>query len=113
MPDYKEFSKEEEEIYDREINNLRELIKKGMTLPSACDRIQTEDPEMRQIIKDDILKIMIAELHYEKKMSFKDISLLLDVEMDDIIKANEIMIEDVMHTIKETHLNMPGSDMIH
>ena len=114
MPEYKEFSKEEEELYDREMNELLRLVKEGATIPDACKRIKTENPEMVQILKDDLLKIMIAELHYGKKMPFNEISRLLDVGVEEIMEANRIMIEDVMHTVKETHLKgFSGSDLTH
>ncbi len=114
MPEYKEFSKEEEELYDREMNELLRLVKEGATIPDACKRIKTENPEMVQILKDDLLKIMIAELHYGKNMPFNEISSLLDVGVEEIMEANRIMIEDVMHTVKETHLKgFSGSDLTH
>ncbi len=114
MPEYKEFTKEEEEIYDREMHELLRLVKDGATIPDACEKIKTSNPEMVQILKDDLLKIMIAELHYGKKMPLSDIARLLDVEIGEIMQANEIMIEDVMHTVKETHLKeFPGSDLTH
>lgn len=114
MPEYKEFSKEEEELYDREMNELLRLVKEGATIPDACRKIKTENPEMIQILKDDLLKIMIAELHYGKKMPLNELARKLDVKMSEIMRANEIMIEDVMHTVKETHLkNFPGSDLTH
>ncbi|RMG72030.1 MAG: hypothetical protein D6710_05330 [Nitrospirae bacterium] len=114
MPEYKEFTKEEEELYDREMRELMRLVKSGMTVPEACERIQTTNSEMRQILQDDLLKIMIAELHYERNLPFKDIASMLDVGEQDLLDAHEKMIEDVMHTVKETHLkDFPGSDLIH
>ena len=114
MPEYKEFTREEEELYDREMNELLRLVKGGATIPDACSKIETEDPEMVQILKDDLLKIMIAELHYGKKMTLNEVARLLDVEISEVIQANEIMIEDVMYTVKETHLkDFPGSDLTH
>ncbi|HEB75662.1 MAG TPA: hypothetical protein ENJ04_04870 [Nitrospirae bacterium] len=101
MPDYKEFSKDEERIYDLEMGRLIERIKSGQSLKEACSSIEAEDDELRQIIADDGLKIVIAELHYNQGMDFEQVAYRLKTTVEQIEETNRIMIEDVMHTIKQ------------
>jgi len=101
MNDYREFTKEEEKIYDREIKRLQKLIADGATYGDACKTITLDDPEMRQIITDDLLKVVIAELHYSKGKSFEQIAQSLSVAVSDIQKMHRIMIEDVMQTVNQ------------
>ncbi|NOZ24553.1 MAG: hypothetical protein GXO94_00425 [Nitrospirae bacterium] len=100
MPDYKEFSKDEERIYDMEMGKLIERLKSGQSLKEACSAINAADEELRQIIADDGLKIVIAELHYNQGMDFEQVAYRLKTTVEQIEETNRIMIEDVMHTIK-------------
>jgi len=101
MDDYRVFTKEEEKIYDGEIKRLQKLIAEGATYDDACKTIRLNDPEMRQIITDDLLKVMIAELHYGKGKSFEEIAQSLNIKVADIQKMHRIMIEDVMKTVNQ------------
>jgi len=113
MEEYKVFSEEEEEIYDREIYILMGKIKDGMHIDEACREISTDDPEMRQIIEDDILKIIIANLHYQQGMSLEDVAKELDIELQRVKETQKIMLEDVMHTLNEEGINGSSSGMTH
>jgi hypothetical protein len=101
MDDYRDFTKEEEKIYDSEIKRLQKLIAEGATYNDACNTLTLNDPEMRQVIADDLLKVLIAELHYGKKKSFEQIAESLGVAVSDIQKMHRIMIEDVMQTVNQ------------
>ncbi len=101
MDDYREFTGEEEKIYDREIKRLQKLIAEGATYDDACKTLTLNDPEMRQVIADDLLKVLIAELHYGKKKSFEQIAESLGLKVSDIKNMHRIMIEDVMQTVNQ------------
>ena len=99
MADYKEFTEEEEKIYDREIKRLREKLQRGLSFDDTCSTIDTEDAELQQIIRDDLLKIMIAELHYSQGLSFEMIASSLKIEKKQIEEIHKIMIDDIMYTV--------------
>lgn len=111
MDDYREFTKEEEKIYDNEIKRLQKLIAEGTTYNDACNTLTLTDPEMRQVIVDDLLKVLIAELHYGKGKSFEQIAESLCVEVSEIKEMHRIMIEDVMHTVN--HGFDPSKTLLH
>jgi hypothetical protein len=101
VTEYKEFSEEESRIYDREIERLRELINSGLTYSEACEAIEVEDEELRRIVADDILKVMIAELHYQHRLSFEEVARRLDLPLEKISKTHKVMVEDVMYTVNK------------
>ncbi|RMD58756.1 MAG: hypothetical protein D6828_02405, partial [Nitrospirae bacterium] len=57
--EYKEFSPEEEKIYDQAINELRDYIKRGLSFPEACEALNVKDKHLKYFIIEDFLKIMI------------------------------------------------------
>ncbi len=113
MVDYKEFTEEEERIYDRKIKRLREKLQRGLSFDNTCSTIDTEDAELRQIIKDDLLKILIAELHYSQGLSFEMIASSLKIEKKQIEAIHEIMIDDIMHTVNREGGIDRGDAMYH
>ncbi len=100
MPDYKEFSEKEERIYDIEIGKLVKRLQSGQSLNEACSAIDAVDEELRQVIAADVLKIVIAELHYNQGMDFEQVAHRLKVTVKEIEETNKLMIEDVMLTVK-------------
>ncbi len=108
MTNYKVFSKEEERVYDREMNHLLKRIQGGQSLDEACSTIDAADAELRQIIADDVLKIVIAELHYNQGLAFEQVASQLGIAVKRVEDANAIMIEDVMHTINKKNGGLSG-----
>ncbi|NOY38937.1 MAG: hypothetical protein GXO95_01475 [Nitrospirae bacterium] len=100
MPDYKDFSEDEERIYDIEIGKLIKRLQSGQSLDEACSAIEAVDEELKQVIADDVLKIVIAELHYNQGMNFEQVAQRLNITVKQIEDTNRIMIEDVMLTVK-------------
>jgi hypothetical protein len=91
---YKEYSPEEDKIYNESISRIREGMKNGLPFGEACQSINVADEELKEFILDDALKIMIAELHYGKSMPLEEVSKFLNVPMARLSKASLEMIED-------------------
>jgi len=73
----KEYSPEEDRIYNESIAKIREGMKNGLTFGEACQVIDVTDEELKEFILDDALKIMIAELHYGKAMNLEEVARIL------------------------------------
>lgn len=95
---YKEFTKEEEKIYDASIELIKKNMKSGMSMDQACDAIEVKDGELKAIIADDFLKITIADMHHAKGKSFDAIAKELKIPMERIIIAYGQMIDDIINT---------------
>ncbi|MGO9379070.1 MAG: hypothetical protein ACLPN1_14140 [Dissulfurispiraceae bacterium] len=91
---YKEYSPEEDRIYNESISKIREGMKNGIPFEEACQTIEVADDELKRFILDDALKIMIAELHYGKRMNLEEVARTLNVPMGKVSVASLEMLED-------------------
>lgn len=91
---YKQYTPEEDKIYDEAIAIIRDALKNGLNFQEACSMICVDDHVLRRFIVDDALKIMIAEMHYLKGLSLQQVSDTLNVPPKIINIANREMLED-------------------
>jgi hypothetical protein len=92
---YKLFTPEEEKIYEQAIGQMKDNMANGLSFNEALQELPLADAEMRKIIKEDYLKILIADLHFSKRKSFEEIAETLNVPYEDVKEAQIQMIEDV------------------
>ena len=92
---YKQFTAEEEKIYDKAMEEIKELIDAGHTMDEACDKVDLKNEELRDFIREDYLKVLIADLHYSKRKSFEEIAEIIHVELSRVQQAHREMVEDV------------------
>lgn len=102
---YKEYSPEENRIYDEAAARIREGLKNGLSFNEACSVVDVEDAELKQFVLDDMLKVMIAEMHYANGMPLAQVAEALSVPMKAINTANMEMLEDVGITAAEAYMN--------
>lgn len=100
---YKEYTPEESKIYDEAIAKIREALKNGLNFNEACSTVDVKDVELKRFIVDDALKIMIAEMHYAKGMTLKQVADALRVPLKVIDIANIEMLQDVGITAAEVY----------
>lgn len=81
MPEFqfKEFTPEEDKIYEEAISKYREAVEAGKNLKQAYESYPIADKELESLIQADFLKIMIAEMHFGKGMSLTDVAAKLSV----------------------------------
>ena len=97
---YKEFTKEEENIYDIAITEIRDNIKKGMKFEDACSSVKVDDDDLKLIILEDFLKITVAEMHYTHRKTIAEIAEELDIPVKSVALTNKRMLDDIMNTQK-------------
>lgn len=98
---YKEYTEEENDVYQEVLPKILEDVKEGCSFYKACDNVTVEDKKLKAFIVDDALKILIAELHYKQGCPLHDIAGQLEVPEDVIDRANREMIQDVSLTASE------------
>ena len=101
---YKQFTEEEGRIYMKGIEMIRSTISDGVKFDVACEMVIIEDSEMKGLIIDDALKIEIAELHFGKGLTLREVSKKLGVSVQRLMNAREEMLEDVMNTAQASEL---------
>lgn len=107
---YKEYTEEESHIYHEALKKIMEGLIKGLPFGEACSGIEVSDDQLRGFIEDDALKIMIADLHYNKGIPLEKIAEDLKVEYDILWRANTEMLQDIEMTSMEIYRkNNPGN----
>src|SRR4030042_4250180 len=100
---YKEYSTDESKIYDAAMAQIIEGLRNGLSFNDACSAVTVEDKELKGFIEDDVLKIMIADLHYVKGLSLPEVASVLKVSIETTNRANLEMLEDVGITSMEVY----------
>ncbi|OGW39441.1 MAG: hypothetical protein A2Y97_02610 [Nitrospirae bacterium RBG_13_39_12] len=107
---YKQYTDEENKIYYEAMAKIMDGLKNGLSFNEACNDTYVEDKELKEFIKDDALKIMIADLHYMKGLSLPDVADILKVPIESINKANLEMLDDIEITSREFYkMKTPGN----
>ena len=86
------------------IEMIRTTISDGVKFDVACEMVIIEDSEMKCLVIDDALKIEIAELHFGKGLTLREVSKRLGVSVQRLMNAREEMLEDVMNTAQASEL---------
>ena len=100
---YKEYTAEENKIYNAAMAKIMEGLKTGLSFNDACSAANVEDKELKEFIEDDALKIMIADMHYAKGLSLPEVASVLKVSIETTNRANLEMLEDVGITSMEVY----------
>ncbi|MEO5357475.1 MAG: hypothetical protein H7844_09275 [Nitrospirae bacterium YQR-1] len=104
MVDVNKFTNEESRIYEDAITTLKGYVDSGMGYEEAVNKLTVSDAQLKQIISDDFLKILIVEMHYEGAMAVKDVASKLGVTVELIVATKNEMLEEVQSTaIKAFH----------
>jgi hypothetical protein len=92
------FVTETARAYKQAEDRIREGLAKGLDFDAACAAIGIEDEALRESIIDDMLKVLIAEEHFGKKVPLDELSKKLKVTPERLETAKAGMIEDVKET---------------
>ena len=92
---YKEYTEEESKVYNEAMDSIMEGLQSGLSFTDACGSLNIEDKMLKEFIMDDALKIMIADLHYNKGLPLEHVSSALNVPVEVVARAHGEMLEDV------------------
>jgi len=96
------------EEYEQAVRKMREDISRGRTYEQACANLTEAGPEIKKFIREDFLKIIIAEEHFGAGIEIADIALFLDLPYEKVEAAKLNLLDD-MKLEAEYHLNRrPG-----
>ena len=98
---YKQFTEEEDRIYEKSITVIKSNVGNGVKFDLACEFIAVDDAELKGLIVDDALKIEIAEQHYGKRIPLIEVAKKLGVPMERLLRACTEMMEDVVGTAEQ------------
>lgn len=88
-------SDEENRVYEESFAILRSEIDRGRTFDHACEFLVDVDQELRAMIVDDFLKVLIAEDHFGSGKGLDDIALCIGIPYETLEKARREMLQEV------------------
>ncbi|MBI5846842.1 MAG: hypothetical protein HZB31_02675 [Nitrospirae bacterium] len=89
------FLSEAEKTYMNALTRIKEGLAKGFDFDSASATVKIDDEFLKQDVLDDVLKVLIAEEHFVKKIPLEQISRKLNLPGDRLEKARTEMLEDI------------------
>ena len=89
------FMTETDIAYQTAVKKIREGLEKGLDFNSACAGLQIENEKLKKQIMDDMLKVIIAEEHYNKNIPLDKLAATLNVSLDSLESAKREMLEEV------------------
>ncbi len=101
---YKEYTEEESRIYNKAMDNIIAALQKGLSFDEACAGVDIADSVLKEFIVDDALKVLIADIHYAKKLPLQHVADTFKISMDIINKANMEMMLDVEIAASEVYM---------
>lgn len=107
---YKEYTEEESRIYHEAMQKIMEGLTKRLPFDEACSVVKIDDEQLSEFIKDDALKMVIADMHYNKGISLEQVAEDLKVQVDILSRANAEMLQDIEITSMEIYrAHNPGT----
>lgn len=88
-------SDEENRIYEKAVSVLRGELDQGRTFDHACEQLDDIEQELRALIIDDFLKVLIAEDHFGGGKGLDDIALYLGIPYETLETARAEMLQEV------------------
>ncbi len=111
MPEFafKQFTPDEDKIYDEAVRAYRKAIEAGKTLKEAYESYSIGDKELESLIQADFLKIMIAEMHFGKGQTVEEVAKVLSVSTRLIADTKIRMLQEAGVTAANDFSRQSGS----
>ncbi|HEX9714845.1 MAG TPA: hypothetical protein VGA28_04045 [Desulfurivibrionaceae bacterium] len=81
--------------YERAVKKMREELSQGRTYEHACHGMADISQEIQAFVKEDFLKIIIAEEHFGTGIDISDIALLLELPYEKVESARLALLNDM------------------
>ncbi|MFO7760752.1 MAG: hypothetical protein ACQES8_00245 [Thermodesulfobacteriota bacterium] len=75
---------EDDNLFEEIVNKMRQEVARGKTFKEACEALNKIDKNLRPLIQDDALKIIVAEKHVGQGISIDDVALFLDLPYETV-----------------------------
>ncbi len=92
------FVTEKDKAYEKATAKIREGLAKGLDFDTACAAVDVEDESLKIHIIDDMLKVLIAEEHFQHDLPLDELSKKLNVSLERLETAKIEMLDDVKNS---------------
>ncbi len=89
------FESEADRAYRESFAQIRKGLEEGLGFDDACAAVEIKDEDLRKQIITDMLKVIIAEEHFAKKIPLEELAGRLKVQPEVLETAKLSMFEDI------------------
>jgi len=93
---YVQFTASMHREYEYAVKKMREELSQGRTYDHACDALTDISQEIQIFVKEDFLKIILAEEHFGAGIEISDIALLLELPYEKVESTRLALLNDMM-----------------
>lgn len=86
---------EADKAYEQAAAVINDGLSHGLSFDEACAGIDVKDSSLRDVIIDDMLKVLIAENHFTKGIPLADFALHLKMDLQRLETARESMLREL------------------
>ncbi|MBI4683687.1 MAG: hypothetical protein HY755_00630 [Nitrospirae bacterium] len=95
---------EQNRAYKEMIDKIKTVVEGGMGFDEACKSIDTPDDELRKALSEDALKVLIAEMHFMRKIPTDKVAEMLKISVERVNSAKDSMLKEIEDSaIQEFH----------
>jgi hypothetical protein len=99
------FSQEDDQIYEQAMAHIKAEVTQGRTWVRITKDLPVADPELKNIILDDFLKISIAEQHFRDGLPLGEVARTLRLPEKQLRNVKKAMLKEVEDaSVKAYHL---------
>lgn len=95
------FETEADKAYRESFARIREGLTHGLGFDEACSKIEVKDEELRKLIISDMLKVIMAEEHFAKKVPINNLAKILKLPEEFLDGIKQGMFIDMHRTLDE------------
>ena len=100
-PKSTDFSAENYTLYENAVTKIRVELSLGHTYDHACETLTGLDHDMKAFVKEEFLKIYIAEEYFGGLLEISDMALLLGLSYEKVQSSMQTLVHDM---VNETNL---------
>lgn len=96
------FKSAEDKAYEGAFAKIREDLARGLDFDAACSAVEVPNENLKKTIIDDMLKVLIAEEHFLRKVPLENLAKKLNLPEGRLEAAKMEMLEDVEKSAVDT-----------
>ncbi len=99
---------ETDKAYEQAESAIRGGLAAGLAFDAACNGVKVQDDSLRAVIIDDLLKMIIAEEHFAKRVPLPELATRLKIPTERLEATRESMLREVEEsTVREFNRGLP------
>jgi len=104
------YETEEDRLYEEAVNSIKSAVENSVPFDEAAAKIDVKDEGLKAAIVADALKVLIAEMHFMKKVSLDEVANALKVPLKKVEDAKKEMLEEVEQAAIEKYKESLGQE---